>query len=144
MLTAFIFFKIANRALFPIRMLNKKVKTLMISNSDYNFEASKKNLPSKELSDIYEWISEIIITRKFQNNDFIKQEDAIAIMGFADAYTVLNTNLHARGICLTNIAHIYYKNKDYVKAANSYREAAELAKTLFTQAKDDMDFKSYK
>ena len=143
-ITAIIIFKIANRALLPIRWLNKKVKTLMISNADFDFEANQKNITSKELYDIYEWISELITARRFTRNDFIKQDDTIAIMGFADAYTVLDTNLQARGICLTNIAHIYYKNKDYIKAAKSYKEAADWAKEIFTQAKENMDFKIFK
>jgi hypothetical protein len=123
--TLVMFFNIAKWALNPITLLNKKVKMLLKSDTDLDLESAKKNITSKEALDVYESISELMTTRRFANNHFIQLEDSIAIMEFADAYTVLNDNERAKGICLTNIAHINFKNKNYEKAAASYKNAAQ-------------------
>lgn len=141
--TLVVFFKIADRSLRPIRLLNQKVKMLMVSNASFNIDTAKQNITSKEASIVYEAISELMTARRFTQNDFIKLKDAIAIMEFADAFTVLNKNEQAKGICLTNIAHIYYKNRNYEKAAQSYKNAAQCSKVLFTEAKDNRDISAF-
>lgn len=81
-------------------------------------------MTSREVHQMYLAFSEMITARRFASNTFYLQNDAIAIMEYSDAFTVLDTNLQAQGICLTNIAHIYYRNKDYKKAETNYKGAA--------------------
>jgi tetratricopeptide (TPR) repeat protein len=115
--------------------LNRKVKILVQTNTALDLETAKENINSYDAFQVYEAISELMITRRFAQNDIIKHEDAIAIILFADAYTVLNNNENSKGICLTNIAHIHYKNRRFEKAANSYKNAADCSRKLFVESK---------
>ena len=123
-MTLIMFLKIAKWALMPITLLNKKVKMLMRSNTAFDIETTKKHITSQEALAVYESISELMTARRFAQNHFFKLDDAIAIMEFAEAHTVLANNEKSKGICLTNIAHIYYKNLNYKKAHLNYEEAA--------------------
>ena len=130
----FCFYKIASYSLKPIRILNSKIKYLFQSDKELDLNSANLKITSKEAHCMFESFSELLITRKFAQNE-INKNDAIAIMDFANAYTVLNDNEQAKGICLTNIAHIHFNNKNYSKAAKSYKEAADLANLIMNQAK---------
>ena len=115
----------------------------MNSDNDMSIESARKAMTSKEALILFELFTELMTAKKFTNNDIFEKNDAVAIMEYADAYTVLNTNEKAKGICMTNIAHIYYKNKDYKKASTSYHKAANWARRLFEDAKDKGDSEEF-
>lgn len=132
----YLFYKIASYSLRPIKVLNSKIKDLMQNDAEFNLSGSQKNITSFEVKELYLACSELLVARRFSKNN-INKNDALAIMDFADAYSVLNKNEQAKGICLTNIANIHFRNRKYSKAAKSYKDAANWAKILFDKAKAD-------
>lgn len=119
------FIRISRRALKPIKILNLKVSTLVKTNGELNLEHIKEGMTSYEACKMFEVFSELITTKRFASNNLFEKNDALAIMDYAEAHTVFENNKKAQGICMTNIGHIYYRHKDYEKAANSYKEAAD-------------------
>jgi len=141
----YLFYRIASYSLRPIKTLTKKIKVLLLTDKELshynqlhnpNLSQTKQNITSKEAKDLYATCSELLITHRFAKNK-IDKNDAIAIMDFADAYSVLDKNEQARGICLTNIAHIHFRNKNYSKASMSYKEGSSCAKRLMDEAKEN-------
>jgi hypothetical protein len=122
--------KISTRALRPIKILNFKVSTLVKTNGMLNLENTKKSMTSQEALNMYEVFWELITAKKFTSNTIFQNNDAVAIMDYAEAYTVFSDNKKAQGIWMTNIGHIYFRHKDYQKAAKSYEEAAQCAYKL--------------
>jgi tetratricopeptide (TPR) repeat protein len=114
----------------------------MLSNKEFDISQTQQNITSKEAKDLYATCSELLITHRFAKNN-ISENDAVAIMDFADAYSVLNKNEQAKGICLTNIANIHFKNKNYAKASANFAEAAELAKKLVDSAKANSELSEF-
>lgn len=80
---------------------------------------------SYEAQKIFEIFTELFTAKKFTSNTISKNNDAVAIMEYAEAYTVFTGNKKVQGICMSNIGHIYHKLEDFEKAAKSYKEAAE-------------------
>lgn len=85
----------------------------------------KNKMNSSEARKMYEVFSELITARRFTSNTIMNSSNAIAIMEYAEAYTVFRGNKKVQGICMNNIGHTYYKLKDFEKAAKSYHEASE-------------------
>ena len=117
--------RISSMALRPIRILNFKVSTLVKTNGMLNLENTKQSMTSYEALKMYEVFSELITAKRFTSNSIFQNNDAVAIMDYAEAHTVFSDNKKAQGICMTNIGHIYYRHKDYLKAAKSYEDAAD-------------------
>lgn len=117
--------KISHRALKPIQILNFKVSTLVKTNGELNLENMAQSMTSYEALKMYEMFAELITTKKFTSNKIFQNNDAIAIMDYAEAYTVFSDNKKAQGICLNNIGHIYHRLQDFNKAYKSYSDAAQ-------------------
>ncbi|CAI2381411.1 unnamed protein product [Moneuplotes crassus] len=137
LLTSWALAKITTRALKPIQILNTKVSILVKTNGELNLENTKVSMNSYEAQKMFEVFSELITTKKFTSNTILKNNDAIAIMEYAEAYTVFKDNKKVQGICMTNIGHIYQKLKDYDEAAKRYREAADLSLLLINDSESD-------
>jgi len=105
----------------------------MKTNGELNLENTKESMNSYEAQKMFEAFTELVTAKKFTSNTIFKNIDAVAIMEYAEAYTVFNGNKKVQGICMTNIGHIYHKQKDYEKAAKSYNEAAECSLFLMEQ-----------
>ena len=59
---------------------------------------------------MYEAFGSLIKTKKFENNDFMQKEDALAVIDLAEACTMFiherPKNEKAAGICFNNIGNI--------------------------------------
>lgn len=115
---------------------------LILSNQEFDISQTEQNITSKEAKELYLTCSELMVARRFAKNN-IDKDDAVAIMDFADAYSVLSSNEQAKGICLANIANIHFRNKKYSKATKNYFEAAECARKLFEEAKANFQTSEY-
>lgn len=60
---------------------------------------------------------QLIRTKKFENNDFMEKDDALAVIDLAEACDMfmeeVPINYKAAGICFNNIGSIQYKTGDY-------------------------------
>jgi len=65
---------------------------------------------SLELTDLYEIFRQLIRTKKFENNDFMDKDDALAVIDLAEACNMFMEekppNSKAAGICFNNIGNI--------------------------------------
>ena len=94
-------------------MLNNKMKDI-ISSDLSEIELNDDEESSKELSDLYNVFKDLISTKKFENNNFMKKTDALAVIDLAEACNLFDgSNYKAAGICYNNIANIQYKNEKY-------------------------------
>ena len=90
--------KISTRALRPIKILNFKVSTLVKTNGMLNLENMKQSMTSYEALKMYEVFCQLITAKKFTSNTIFQNNDAVAIMDYAEAYTVFSDNKKAQGI----------------------------------------------
>ncbi|CAI2380645.1 unnamed protein product [Moneuplotes crassus] len=130
--SAWFLLKIASRGLLPIKILNSKVSILMTTNGEFNMDQMKSKMTSSEARKMFRVFSQLITARRFTSNKIMYSSNAIAIMEYAEAYTVFRGNQKVQGICMNNIGHTYYKLGDYEKAAKSYHEASECARSLMS------------
>jgi hypothetical protein len=77
---------------------------------------------SVEISKLYQGFSQVIKSKKFENNSFIdkvyrENQDALAVIDLAEACNMFNDedppNYKASGICYCNIGNIQYKNGNF-------------------------------
>ena len=65
---------------------------------------------SKEIGGLYDVFRSLIKTKKFENNDFMDKEDALAVIDLAEACIMFTTetppNHKAAGICYNNIGSL--------------------------------------
>jgi hypothetical protein len=68
---------------------------------------------------------ELLDTRRFEINDFLKKSDSSAIMDLAQAASIFrkSNNYKALGICYNNIANVQYKNAHYNEASLNFKKA---------------------
>jgi hypothetical protein len=59
------------------------MKDIIKAGIDRDLEEGESS--SKELSDLYNVFKDLISTKKFENNDFMKKEDALAVVDLAEA-----------------------------------------------------------
>ena len=141
----YMFVRIAQRTFKPLKTLNHKVSILWANNEELNIDNTTENMTSFEILSMYESFSELITAKRFAANNFYKNNDALAIMDYAEAHTVFEQNKKIQGIWLNNIGHIYHKNKDYDKASKSYRSSASCALDLINENSEgeDIDENNY-
>ena len=100
---------------------------------------------SKDVTNLYEVFSTHIKEKKFENNDFLFKEDALAIIDLAEACNMFINekedasksssskekkgvrNYKAAGICFNNMANIQFKNQTYDLAADNFELAIQEA-----------------
>lgn len=74
--------------------------------------AVKNETVSQEISELFEVFRSLIRTKKFENNDLLVQEDALAVIDLAEACNMFledketDPNHRAAGICYSNIGNI--------------------------------------
>lgn len=68
----FWFYKIAKYSLRPITVLNKKIKALILTNTEFDMTHANQNITSKEAKELYATCSELLVTRRFAKNDIDK------------------------------------------------------------------------
>ena len=64
---------------------------------------------SWEVTQLYKAFESLIKTKKFENNDFLHKEDALAVIDLAEACNMFleeSENIKAAGICFNNIGNI--------------------------------------
>ena len=88
------------------------------------------------MTSLYEVFRTHIKEKKFENNDFLFKEDALAVIDLAEACNMFINekddnnkiskekkgirNYKAAGICFNNMANIQYKNGTYDLAAENF------------------------
>lgn len=97
-LAIYMFIKIANRSLTPLKNLNYKVSTLVKTNGQLNLGNTNNYVTSYEVTKMYEVFSELITAKRFADNNLFDKNDALAIMDYAEAHTVFKDNIKAQGI----------------------------------------------
>jgi len=95
---------------------------------------------SKDVTNLFEVFSTHIKEKKFENNDFLFKEDALAVIDLAEACNMFINekvgvtsgssegsgekkgvrNYKAAGICFNNMANIQFKNGTYDLAAENF------------------------
>lgn len=98
LLSVYMFIKIANRSLEPIKTLNYKVSTLVQNNGNLSLDHTSGPMASIDIQKMYEAFSGMITTKRFSNNNMFDKNDALAIMDYAEVITVLKDNIKAKGI----------------------------------------------
>ena len=87
-------------------------------------DLEEEETSSLELTDLYLVFRQLIRTKKFENNDFMQKDDALAVIDLAEACNMFTEevppNSKAAGICFNNIGNIQYKTGKYDKAAENF------------------------
>ena len=70
----------------------------------------------------------MIKTKKFENNDFLDKEDALAVIDLAEACLMFTEeecppNHKAAGVCYNNIGNLQYKSEKFDQAAENFKLA---------------------
>lgn len=105
----------------------------------------EENVSSLEISGMYVIFKQLIRTRKFENNDFLNKEDAIAVIDLAEACNMFleeePPNFKASGICFNNIGNIQYKTGKFDQAADNFELGVQAAKQHQTAIKNGCESK---
>jgi hypothetical protein len=113
-IATYISFKISHCIFRPLRKLNMKMRNIIVDGMKRDLD-SEDGESSKEIGRLYEVFRSLIKTKKFENNDFMEKEDALAVIDLAEACIMFNTELppnhKAAGICFNNIGNLQYKSK---------------------------------
>ena len=92
-----------------------------------------------EITHLYRSFQEVIRTKKFENNDFMEKEDALAVIDLAEACSMFQAQKHfkASGICFNNIGNLQFKSNKFDKAAENFRQAVECIQKCKTVVKNE-------
>lgn len=123
-------YRIADVIMGPLRTLNMKLQEIQADNMKHDLNDDKKS--SMEISLLYKSFQELIRTKKFENNDFLQKDDALAVIDLAEACNMFMEqeppNLQSAGICFNNIGNIQFKNGSFDMAYDNFKEAVRCAK----------------
>lgn len=121
--------KISNAIFKPLRRLNMKMRNII--NDGMKRDLKSEENSSMEIGDLYEVFRSLIKTKKFENNDFMNKEDALAVIDLAEACKMFleesQRNNKAAGICYNNIGNIQYKQGNFDQAAQNFKLAIDQA-----------------
>ena len=122
-------FQISHCIFRPLHRLNMKMRNIIIDGMKRDLEIEEDS--SIEIGGLYEVFRSLIKTKKFENNDFLEKEDALAVIDLAEASIMFNTeeppNHKAAGICFNNIGNLQYKSNKFDQAAENFLLAIQSA-----------------
>ena len=102
-------FKISHCIFRPLRRLNMRMHNVIVDGMKRDLDDDDVE-SSKEIGGLYEVFKSLIKTKKFENNDFMEKEDALAVIDLAEACIMFTTedppNHKAAGICRNNIGSL--------------------------------------
>jgi len=123
----------------PMRTLNMKMRDILADGMKQDLHQEEES--SMELTNMYEVFKQLIRTKKFENNDFMDKEDALAVIDLAEACNMFTEeeppNSKAAGICYNNIGNIQYKTGKYDQAAENFKLGVEAAKNCLEAIKSE-------
>lgn len=82
------------------------------------------------MAQLYDAIFEMKTTINVTNQAFNTDNESVALLDYAKAYTVFEQvkNLRYMGIIMNNIGVLHFRSKRYAMAANAFQESIELFK----------------
>ncbi len=115
-----------SRIVKPVKDLAEAVDNLL-----HHREVSTKiQNASREVSQLYEAIFEIKTTINVTNKAFDTDNESVALLDYAKAYTVFEKvkNVRYMGIIMNNIGVLHFRSQRYAMAASAFQESLDLFK----------------
>lgn len=97
-----------------------RLQAVLADNLRHDLKDEKNN--SSEIAQLYTSFQALIRVKKFESNDFMYKDDALAVIDLAEACEMFEElkNNKAAGICFNNIGNIQFKNGRFDKAAENF------------------------